>query len=171
MNPTPPIHPRGTSISSKEIDQGKFLTINDTPLAKYQWDTGVAIGKYLEGLRGGKLLGTECLQCHKIVIPPRGFCERCYTTAVQWRDLKDTGRVNTFSICHVSWDAKRVDTPYLPAVIEIDGASPGCGILHLLQNVRPSEIKIGMKVKAVWKPSNQRTGAITDIQYFDPIKE
>jgi len=56
----------------------------------------------------------------------------------------------------------------LPAVIEIDGASKGMGIMHLLGEVKPEDIKIGMKVKAVWKPESERTGSITDIEYFKP---
>ena len=62
--------------------------------------------------------------------------------------------VNTFSICHVNWDASRIpegEPLHLPAVIEIDGASIGMGILHMLGEVDPEDIKIGMKVKAVWK--------------------
>jgi uncharacterized OB-fold protein len=36
--------------------------------------------------------------------------------------------------------------------------------------VDPWKITRGMKVKAVWKPAEERTGAITDIKYFKPIK-
>jgi len=32
-------------------------------------------------------------------------------------------------------------------------------------------VKFGMKVKAVWKPKEERVGAITDIKYFKPLKE
>jgi uncharacterized OB-fold protein len=41
--------------------------------------------------------------------------------------------------------------------------------MHLLGEVDPKEIKIGMKVKAVWKETQDREGAITDIRYFKPI--
>ncbi|MHC5081466.1 MAG: Zn-ribbon domain-containing OB-fold protein, partial [Planctomycetota bacterium] len=73
------------------------------------------------------------------------------------------------------WKAGRLDIeggvrPYTPAVIEIDGASKGMGILHMLEEVDPKKIKIGMRVQAVWKPAEERTGAITDIKYFKPIK-
>ena len=54
------------------------------------------------------------------------------------------------------------------AVVEIDGASSGMGILHLLGGVRPKDVYIGMKVKALWKPRSERVGAITDIRYFAP---
>ena len=53
-------------------------------------------------------------------------------------------------------------------MIEIDGASSG-GFLHYLGEVKPDEIRIGMKVKAVWKPPEERTGSILDIRYFRPF--
>jgi uncharacterized OB-fold protein len=40
--------------------------------------------------------------------------------------------------------------------------------MHLLGEVDPKDIKIGMKVKAVWKDPKDRTGAITDIKYWKP---
>ena len=159
---------KGTSIRTKDLEEGKVLYTTGDPNAHYAWDTGVGIGRYLQGLKAGIILGTYCPKCQRTVVPPRIFCELCFSPIVKWKKLKDTGKVNTFSICHVSWDAKRVETPYLPAVIEIDGASAGCGILHLLDEVAPKEIKIGMKVKAVWKRVEERKGDITDIQYFKP---
>jgi uncharacterized OB-fold protein len=45
------------------------------------------------------------------------------------------------------------------------------GIMHLLGEVDPQKVKIGMRVQAVWKPPKEREGAITDILYFKPIEE
>jgi hypothetical protein len=103
------------------------------------------------------------------MIPPRMFCERCFRPTDNWVYVKDTGTVNTFSLCYVSWDVRRLKTPELPAVIEIDGASPGMGILHLIRKVDPQNIHVGMRVAAVWKPASQRTGSIADIAYWTPI--
>jgi uncharacterized OB-fold protein len=66
---------------------------------------------------------------------------------------------------------KRIKEPETPAVIDLDGASPLHGILHKLGDVDPQQISIGMRVQAVWKPENEREGAITDILYFQPIEE
>jgi len=63
-----------------------------------------------------------------------------------WVYLEDTGTVNTFSVCYIRWDASRAKEPLLPAVIEMDGASPGVGILHLLDEVDTDNIAIGMRV-------------------------
>ncbi len=100
------------------------------------------------------------------------FCELCFRPTDEWVYAKDTGRVNTFSIAYLATDASRLKKPLLPFVVELDGASPEMGFLHLLGEVDPTpeRIKIGMPVKAVWKPSKQRTGSITDIRYFKPTR-
>jgi uncharacterized OB-fold protein len=99
------------------------------------------------------------------------FCEACFCATDRWVPLQDTGTVLTFSRCFVTWDMITLEEPQMPAVIEIDGASPGIGIMHMLGEVNPDALKIGMRVQAVWKPPAQRTGAITDIAYFRPLKE
>ena len=61
-------------------------------------------------------------------------------------------------------------------MIEIAGASPGMGIMHLLGEVGDDintilgRVKIGMNVEAVWKPASEREGSITDIRYFRPTE-
>lgn len=162
----------GTALSEEEIRSGKIFLTEDSLDCAYAWDTGVAINRYLAEMKKGKIIAKHCRKCNRIMLPPRMFCELCFIPSGDWVYLQDTGTVNTFSICRVHWDASRIkegEKPYLPAVIEIDGASPGMGIMHLLGEVEPDQIKIGMKVKAVWKPEKERTGAITDIKYFKPL--
>jgi hypothetical protein len=161
----------GTSLSEQDIRQGKVLSIQDKMPADFAWDTGIAIGRYLDGLKAGVILGSHCAHCHKTVVPPRTVCEWCFKPMDHFVPLLDTGTVNTFSLCYVTWDVQRIKEPETPAVIEIDGASPLHGIMHKLGGVDPQEISIGMRVKAVWKPAEEREAAITDILYFKPIKE
>jgi uncharacterized OB-fold protein len=159
----------GTPLSQADLDEGKILTTHWKPRLHYAWDAGVAISRYLAELRNGRIIGSKCPSCRRIVVPPRVVCEWCWEPMTEWVYLEDTGTVNTFSICYIRWDASRAKDPQIPAVVEIDGASKGAGILHLLDEVDPGNVKIGMKVKAVWKPAEERTGAITDIKYFKPI--
>ena len=159
---------RGTPLTSEDFKKGKVVTSTGDPHAEYAWDAGSAIGTYLEGLRQGKLLGSRCRRCSRKMIPPRDFCELCYRPVHETVTLKDTGIVNTFSLCYVTWDMQKLKTPQIPAVIEIDGAGKGMGIMHLLGEVDPTKVKIGMKVRAVWKPESERTGSILDIRHFKP---
>lgn len=164
-----------TKLSAEEILEGKVLSVKWEPKLKYAWDNGPAIGRYLSELKNGKIIAKKCNKCHRIMIPPRMFCELCWVPTGEWIYVQDTGIVNTWIVGYVDWKAKRLDIkggvrPITPGIIEIDGASKGMGILHHLGEVDPWKIHRGMKVKAVWKPPEERTGAITDIKYFKPIK-
>src|SRR5262245_26853516 len=137
--------------------------------ARYAWDPGSAVGSFLDGLRDGRLLATTCASCGRTLVPPRAFCERCFRATDAWTALEAVGTVETFSICHVTWDMRPLDEPELPAVIRIDGSSEG-GFLHKLGEVAPDDVQIGMRVEAVWRPMDARDGSILDIAYFRPIE-
>jgi uncharacterized OB-fold protein len=168
-------HYPGTSLSEKDFADGKVLFNHDALKADFAWDTGIAIGSYLAGLKRGEILGSNCSHCRKVVVPPRTVCEWCFRPMSKYIQVKDTGTINTFSLCYVTWDVKRIKEPEIPAVISLDGASELSdtsvimgGIMHKIGEVEPEKVKIGMRVKAVWKPEEERTGSITDILYFKP---
>lgn len=161
----------GTSLSEGDFSAGKVLYHYDELQGNFAWDTGIAIGRYLAGLKEGLILGARCRHCRRTVVPPRLVCEWCFRPMDEFVPLADTGTINTFSLCYVTWDVQRIQQPEIPAVIEIDGASPLHGIMHKLGEVEPQAVRIGMRVKAVWKPAEARQGAITDILYFKPIEE
>jgi len=161
-----------TPLRSKDLREGKALSVSWEPNLQYAWDDGVAIGRYLKALKNGQIVAAYCRTCRRIMLPPRLFCERCWRQTDEWVPVEDTGTVNTFAVSHVDWAAVRIPKGqrcFTPAVIEIDGASKGMGILHVIDEIAPEKIFIGMRVKAVWRPESERRGAITDIAYFKPI--
>ena len=162
-------HFPGTPLSEKDFAEGKILFNHDELKADFAWDTGVAIGSYLAGLKRGVILGSRCSHCRKVVVPPRTVCEWCFRPMDDWVYLPDTGTVNTFSLCYVTWDMRYLTDPEMPAVIDIDGTRPSVGIMHKLDEIDPDNVKIGMKVQAVWKPAEEREGSILDIKYFKPV--
>jgi len=164
-----PAGPQGTGLKEEDIENNKILTVSYRPNAKYAWATGIAMSRFLNGLKGGEIWGTKCDHCGRIAVPPRIFCEWCFKRSETWVKLPDTGRVNTFSVSYITTDTTRVKTPTIPAVIEIVGAGTA-GFLHLLGETKPDDVKIGMRVQAVWADQQQRKGSITDIKYFKPIK-
>ncbi|HSJ54605.1 MAG TPA: Zn-ribbon domain-containing OB-fold protein [Anaerolineae bacterium] len=159
----------GVSLRESDFQEGRTLFTEWEPNARYAWDTGVAIGRYLQELKAGRLVGVRCDECRRIVIPPRSFCEWCYKPMDDWVPLPDTGTVNTFSLCYVTWDMQYLDEPQIPAVIDIDGTRPTVGIMHMLGDVSPDDVRIGMRVQAVWKPPEEREGSILDIRHFRPL--
>jgi uncharacterized OB-fold protein len=163
--PTPPVRSRATPMSASELREDPGAV--DAPLdVRYEWDPGRAMGAFLEGLRDGRIVATTCERCGRTLVPPRVFCERCFRPTDGWADVPPTGTVQTFSVCHVTWDMRPLEEPELPAVIGLDSSDGG--LLHVLGEVEPDEVEIGMAVEAVWRPREERSGSILDIAYFRP---
>lgn len=162
---SPPGHP----LKEEDIEHQRVLSVVYRPKAKYSWATGIAIGRFLSDLKAGKITGSKCQHCLRVVVPPRIFCELCFKPTTSWVSLPNTGTVNTYSISYITADTTRVKEPKIPAVIEIDGTS-NAGFLHLLGEVKPDDVKVGMKVRAVWVEPQDRSGSITDIKYFAPAR-
>ncbi|HEX5936768.1 MAG TPA: Zn-ribbon domain-containing OB-fold protein [Actinomycetota bacterium] len=165
--PQPPPEPKATSLS-EEAFRSATGAVEQRLDAAYDWDAGEAVGTFLEGLREQRILATTCDSCGRTLVPPRMFCERCFRPIDGWTEVPQTGNVETFSICHVTWDMRPLDEPQIPAVIRLDGTSEG-GFLHLLGEVAPDDVRAGMEVEAVWKPPGERAGSILDIAYFRPL--
>ena len=161
--------PPGVSLREGDIEAGKVLSVMYHPIAKYSLATGIAIGRFLRELKGGKIVGTRCNHCRRVVVPPRIFCEWCFRRMEEWVNLPDTGIVNTFSVSYISTDTTRLKTPIVPAVIEIDGTTHA-GFLHIIGETKPETVRIGMRVKAVWADESERKGSITDIKYFKGVE-
>jgi acetyl-CoA C-acetyltransferase len=164
---TPPLTAAGHPLSESSF-RSAVGAVEHAVDARYAWDAGVAISRFLDGLRRGEILGRSCRECERVLVPPRMFCERCFRSTDAWVQVESTGVVQTFSICHVRWDMEPLEVPELPAVIAIDGSDGG--FLHTLGEVEPEEVRIDMAVEAVWKPVAERVGSILDIAYFRPMR-
>jgi uncharacterized OB-fold protein len=163
----------GVEITSDEARSVRYLVTRYEADLGYSWSSGKAISRFLGGLRDGEIWGRSCRGCGRTMVPPRMYCELCFRPTDEWVRLQGTGEVVTYSVSYVNADASRREgeEPIVVAVIEIDGASPMMGLLHLLGEVSPDGLSVGMKVEAVWKPKEERQGAITDIKYFRPLRQ
>ena len=84
----------GTPLSEGDFKENKILYRHDELIGRFAWDTGIAIGTYLAGLKEGVILGSYCQTCRKTVVPPRTVCEWCFRPMDSYGPLEDTGTVN-----------------------------------------------------------------------------
>lgn len=157
-----------TSLKKKDFESGEIPLVEWEPKAYYSWSTGKSIGRFLAELKQCKIVAIRCDSCGRVMLPPRIFCEQCFSEAKDWVYVKETGKVNTFVISRIAMDMSPLKEPKIAAVIDIDGSDGG--FLHMLGEVKPEDVRIGMNVKAVWKHDWERKGDITDIKYFKPLK-
>jgi uncharacterized protein len=103
---------------------------------------------YLRGLAEHRLLGQRCGVCGQVYVPPRGTCPADGVPTNEEVELAESGTVTTFCIVNVGYPGQKVTPPYVAAQILLDGADIAFG--HLVLGCDPSEVRMGMRVRAVW---------------------
>jgi len=161
----------GKELHADDLYQAKVTQVRFRPDAKYAWSAGEAMSRFLEELQQGRLVARTCRRCKRVLFPPRMFCEECFRPTDGWTYIRDTGTIETFSVSYLDRDARRIAQPILVGVVSLDGASPMMGMMHYFAEMTPDQIRIGMRVKAVWRPPAERRGSVLDIAYFRPLRE
>jgi uncharacterized protein len=135
----------------------------------YQHTAAAGESRFLRGLQQGRLLGERCPACGQVYIPPRGACPTDGVPTTDEVELADTGTVTTFCVVNVPYPGQRVAPPYVAASVLLDGAD--IAIQHLILGCEPSEVRMGMRVAAVWKPREQWGTTAENIDHFRPTGE
>jgi len=116
------------------------------------------------------LLGTKCLNCNQVYFPPRSFCPRCRRKSkITEYKLEGKGEVLTYTTIHAPPEGFGTQAPYIMAIVKLND---GPKITTQIVNCSPEEIKIGMKVEAVFRKIKE-DGSSGIIHYgykFQPVK-
>ncbi len=124
---------------------------------------------FYRGLAEGRVLGQRCPTCAKVYVPPRSACPADGTPTTDEVELAQTGTVTTFCIVNVPFLGQRIKPPYVSAYVLLDGAD--IAFLHLILDVPAEEVRMGMRVEAVWKPREEWGTTIENISHFKPTGE
>ena len=111
---------------------------------------------YWEGLKQGKLLIQHCTDCGHWIFFPRRHCDRCWSHAVETREVSGGGVLYTYTLTRIPTLPDFADEmPQALAVVQLD---EGVRINCTLIGVDPSAIRVGMRVRPVFDTVNA-TGA------------
>jgi uncharacterized protein len=125
--------------------------------------------RFLRGLADGRLLAQRCPACGKVYIPPRGACPTDGVPTTDEVELPDHGIVTTFCVVNVDYPGQRVSAPYVAASVLLDGAD--IPFQHLILGCDPDEVRMGMRVRAEWKPRAEWGTTLENIDHFRPTGE
>ncbi|MCH9668385.1 MAG: OB-fold domain-containing protein [Actinomycetia bacterium] len=121
---------------------------------------------FLRALHRGKLLAGRTGPGGKVYFPPREADPATGTPLDEFIELADEGTVTTFAIINIPFAGQRITPPYVAAYVLLDGAD--IAFLHLVSEVEADQVRMGMRVKAVWKPRDEWGLGIDNIEYFRP---
>ena len=146
------------------------VTMITTPVRlHYQHSASAEESRYLRAIREGKLIGQRCPACGKVYIPPRGACPVDGVPTTTDVELPDVGTVTTFCVVNVPFQGQRIPSPYVAAQVLLDGAD--IAFQHLILGCDPAEVRMGMRVRAVWKPAEEWGTTSENISHFEPTGE
>ena len=158
---------REAGVPAGEADAVTMIT---TPVRlHYRHSASAEESRYLRALRAGKVIGQRCPACGKVYVPPRGACPVDGVPTTTDVELPDTGIVTTFCVVNVPFQGQRVPSPYVAASVLLDGAD--IAFQHLILGCEPAEVRMGMRVRAVWKPPAEWGTTAENISHFEPTGE
>ena len=142
-----------------------------TPIRlSYTYTPGRALSRYLRAMADKRILGERCGVTGQVFVPPRGVSPLAGTATSEVVELPDTGYVESFNITRVPIERRPdLKPPYCSAWIVLDGAS--VGFLGLVIDIAPEDVRIGMRVKAVWKPDDELETSAANILGWAPTGE
>jgi uncharacterized OB-fold protein len=116
------------------------------------------VRRYAEALMDGKMIGHRCPKCGLVYAPPRGYCpiDVIETTDADEVELSNTGVVTNYTVVTpVQYYGQEKTEPFAKVSIQLD--EPG-GTLNLqdVLDIPADDVRVGMRVEAVWAPPGER---------------
>jgi uncharacterized OB-fold protein len=133
----------------------------------YNYRVGPYLERYIKGLGDKKIFGVKCSGCSKVVVPPRRICGACNRVMDEWVEIGPEGTVENYTVGHVTLNkglVEKAKSPMVLALINLDGANSL--LAGEVKGVEPSDVKSGMRVRAVFKDPAE--DSLNDLDHFEP---
>ena len=157
------------STDNKPVELLQKTFIHPMP---YEWSIGIYGSKFFQEIKENRrFVGIKCNTCGKVYVPPRRVCGPCFQELKELKPLSDSGVITAFSIVNYPFidpntGAQR-PIPYTYGYIKLDGADNIFS--HIINETNLNKIKVGMKVRAIFKERSEMEGNIKDIKYFEIV--
>ena len=159
-------------MSEKE-NNSDYINIPMTVDVPYRFTAGSYMAKFLTELRdNGKFYGVKCPVCNRVQMPPRIVCAQCDVKNSEWVELKNEGVLAGFTIMYLPLTdpttGKPHEPPFVYGSVKLDGSD---SVIDHFVNIDPipENVKVGMKLRAVFRDKKDRVGDLSDIRHFEPI--
>ena len=158
------------SVPAPSGDEKDPVTMIVTPVSlTIQHTASHEESAYLRAIAEGRLLGAKTGENGKVYFPPHGADPATGQPTTDFVELPDQGTVTTFAIINIPFQGQRIKPPYVAAYVLLDGAD--IAFLHLVAEIDAHEVRMGMRVEAVWRPREEWGFGIDNIEYFRPSGE
>ena len=101
-----------------------------------------------ETLHEEKLVGSRCKKCGTLFAPPRSICINCYSTEMEWVEMKGKGKLAAFTCISVGppfmiEEGYDRNHPYCSGLVRLDEGVKIDARIEGVDISKPETIKIG----------------------------
>ncbi|MEX2159835.1 MAG: OB-fold domain-containing protein [Dehalococcoidia bacterium] len=132
----------------------------------YTRSVGPVVGRFLAGLRAGKLLGIKT-NAGRVIVPPLEYDPDTGDGLDELVEVGQSGVVTTWTWASEPRPHQPLDRPFAWALIKLDGADTA--MLQAVDASDESRMATGMRVRARWRA--ERKGDLSDLECFEPEEE
>ncbi len=150
-------------------DPQPVKSITTPSRVEYTYTPGTASARFLGHIAEGRLVGQRCPECRKVYVPPRGSCPRCGVATREEVEMSGKGTVTTFCIVRVPSQNIELELPFVCAHVLLDGAD--IPFFSLIQECPFDQVRMGMRVEAVWAPREELGPTFESLRCFRPLEE
>lgn len=150
-------------------------------IGAYKYKAPRLLEEYVQGLKQKQIIGSLCLGCGKVIVPPRNICGRCHRKMDGRMVVSDKGTITSFIISPPMKKGKfqvfgidPVETGVveegeviIPVFVRFDGSDSN--ISSAVKGVDSKDVHVGMRVKAIWAKEPQ--GALSDLMAVEPLEK
>jgi uncharacterized protein len=130
----------------------------------YTRSVGPIIGRFLTGLRDGRIEGIHGSD-GTVLVPPTEYDPYTAAALSEFVEVGPAGVVTAWTwVTEPRIGKQPIDHPFAWALIQFDGADTT--MMHALLVDGPDALSVGMRVQPRWR--TERTGSIRDIEAFVP---
>ena len=159
---------RTGGIGDIEAFQPEITMITAPSRLEFELKPGHALDRFLAGMAEGRILGHRCPVCAKVIVPMKGLCPKDGVPTTEEVEVADTGTITTFAVNNLP-DPRAPEVPFVSAYVLLDGSD--IAMLTLVAGIPADQVRMGMRVKAVWKPREEWGATIQNIRWFEPSGE
>lgn len=111
------------------------------------------VSDFIEHLKAGKIMGTQCKKCNAIYFPPRAECVKCLApeSEMEWIDYSGKGKLLSYTTIHAAPTGFEELAPYTIGVVDLD---EGGRLLTIIEDAPEDEkeLKLDNDVRIITKP-------------------
>ena len=148
-------------------DSPQPVTLMASPFRMdYTYVAGTGRSTFLRGLAERRLLARRCPTCAQVYLPPPEFCSRCLSRLEAPFELDGRGVISTFCVVNFPFPGQTIEPPYVVAHIQVHGTATR--LMHLVRDIEPDEVRIGMEVEPVWAADENLDTSLLSILHYRP---